>query len=110
MVGILFAIIVLPEPGGPIMIMLCPPADATSAALLAKNCPLISAKSAVVDNSSGCVAIFPLAKGTFCISFFKNLLFIFGFAHLGGPYGIIKLLENLGFTVKKCDLLNKKNK
>lgn len=40
----------------------------------------------------------------------KNLLFIFGFAHLGGPYGIIKLLENLGFTVKKCDLLNKKNK
>ena len=32
--GILFASILFPEPGGPIIIMLCPPAAATSNALL----------------------------------------------------------------------------
>ena len=45
MVGMRFASIVLPEPGGPIMRMLCPPALATSRARLAVCCPRTSEKS-----------------------------------------------------------------
>lgn len=33
----------------------------------------------------------------------QTILFLFGYAHLGGPYGIITLLKNLGFQVKRCD-------
>jgi uncharacterized membrane protein len=36
---------VLPEPGGPVINTLCPPAAATSSARLTCSCPLISAKS-----------------------------------------------------------------
>ena len=73
-VGILLAIIVFPEPGGPIIIILCPPAQATSVALLAKNCPLISEKSIEVFS----IELF--VKKSFClkvstlISFFKNFI------------------------------------
>lgn len=31
----------------------------------------------------------------------KTILFIFGYAHLGGPYGILTLLKNLGLLVRK---------
>src|ERR1700749_3740785 len=37
---------VLPDPGGPIIRMLCPPAQAISRARLAVNCPRTSLKSA----------------------------------------------------------------
>ncbi|MCU1311438.1 MAG: hypothetical protein JWO20_2563 [Candidatus Angelobacter sp.] len=40
-----FANIVLPEPGGPIIRMLCPPADETSSARFAVCCPRTSLKS-----------------------------------------------------------------
>ena len=40
------ASMVLPEPGGPIIRMLCPPAQAISSARLAVNCPRTSLKSA----------------------------------------------------------------
>ena len=40
------ASMVLPEPGGPIIRMLCPPAQAISKARLAVNCPRTSLKSA----------------------------------------------------------------
>ena len=40
-----FAIIVLPDPGGPIIIRLCPPAAATSTARFTYSCPLTSIKS-----------------------------------------------------------------
>lgn len=33
----------------------------------------------------------------------KIILFIFGYAHLGGPYGILRLLKNLGFEVRKSN-------
>ena len=45
MEGIRFANMVLPEPGGPIMMTLCPPAAAISKARLMLSCPLTSAKS-----------------------------------------------------------------
>ena len=41
------ASMVLPEPGGPIIRMLCPPAQATSSARLAVCCPRTSLKSTV---------------------------------------------------------------
>ena len=41
------ASMVLPEPGGPIIRMLCPPAQATSMARLAVCCPRTSLKSTV---------------------------------------------------------------
>ena len=43
--GILFAIIVFPEPGGPINMQLCPPAAAISNALFTFSCPFTSEKS-----------------------------------------------------------------
>ena len=45
MVGMRRASMVLPEPGGPIIRTLCPPAQATSSARLAWVCPRTSAKS-----------------------------------------------------------------
>src|SRR5213594_3627917 len=45
MVGSRRASIVFPDPGGPIIRMLCPPAAATSSARLACACPFTSAKS-----------------------------------------------------------------
>ena len=44
-VGILFAIIVFPEPGGPINMQLCPPAAAISNSLFTFSCPFTSEKS-----------------------------------------------------------------
>jgi hypothetical protein len=44
-VGIRFASIVLPPPGGPTMTQLCPPAAATQTARFAASCPRTSAKS-----------------------------------------------------------------
>ena len=44
-VGSRFASMVLPEPGGPIIITLCPPAAATSSARLTCSWPFTSAKS-----------------------------------------------------------------
>ncbi len=44
-VGILLASIVFPDPGGPIISMLCPPVADTSIALLTCSCPFTSAKS-----------------------------------------------------------------
>lgn len=31
----------------------------------------------------------------------KTILFLFGYAHFGGTYGIIRLLENIGYEVKR---------
>src|ERR1035437_5584427 len=45
MVGMRLASMVLPPPGGPIIRMLCPPAQATSMARLAVCCPRTSLKS-----------------------------------------------------------------
>src|SRR5438094_4437884 len=45
--GMRLASMVLPEPGGPIIKMLCPPAEATSSARLAVCCPRTSLKSTV---------------------------------------------------------------
>ena len=45
MVGMRLASMVLPEPGGPIIRMLCPPAHAISRARLAVCCPRTSLKS-----------------------------------------------------------------
>src|SRR5204863_8578204 len=45
MVGTLLASMVLPDPGGPIIRMLCPPAQATSSARFAVCCPRTSLKS-----------------------------------------------------------------
>ena len=45
MLGILFEIIDLPDPGGPTINTLWPPATATSIARLSRNCPFISSKS-----------------------------------------------------------------
>ena len=45
MVGIRLASIVLPEPGGPSIRILCPPAAATVSARLAISWPRTSAKS-----------------------------------------------------------------
>ena len=44
-VGIRLASILLPEPGGPIRMTLCPPAAAISRALFASFCPLTCEKS-----------------------------------------------------------------
>ena len=44
-VGKLFASMVLPAPGGPINIALCPPAAAISKARLIFSCPFTSQKS-----------------------------------------------------------------
>ncbi len=52
MVGILFEIIDLPEPGGPISIILWDPATATSTALLRFDCPLTSLKSGAPNGGS----------------------------------------------------------
>jgi hypothetical protein len=43
---------VLPEPGGPVISTLCPPAAATSSARLTCSCPLISAKSAAYGGAA----------------------------------------------------------
>jgi hypothetical protein len=43
--GNLFANIVFPEPGGPIRIILCPPAAAISIHRLIDSCPFTSEKS-----------------------------------------------------------------
>ena len=45
-----FAIIVLPEPGGPVISTLCPPAAAISSARRARACPRTSAKSPCTDD------------------------------------------------------------
>jgi hypothetical protein len=42
----------LPEPGGPLISRLCPPAAATSSARLALSCPLISIKSSSEPSAS----------------------------------------------------------
>ena len=50
--GSLWAIIDLPEPGGPMNRMLWPPAAAISKARLAPSCPLTSFRSAVSRGSA----------------------------------------------------------
>jgi len=45
MLGTLLASMVFPLPGGPTRMILCPPAAATSMALLAVSCPFTSEKS-----------------------------------------------------------------
>lgn len=64
-VEILLAIIVLPLPGGPIINRLCPPAVATSAALLADSWPIISEKSILYLLGSICVNLFALLSFLF---------------------------------------------
>ena len=54
MVGIRLASMVLPEPGGPIIRMLWPPAQATSIARLAVCCPRTSLKS--MKNCCDCLS------------------------------------------------------
>ena len=51
--GMRFAIMLFPEPGGPTISRLCPPATATSTALRTWCCPFTSAKSGIPSDCWG---------------------------------------------------------
>ena len=79
MVGIRLAIIDLPAPGGPIIIILWPPAAAISTALRTLNCPRTSEKSTSVGNAN--------SSNSFCVSTFVGTHGSSGFnSSFGSPF------------------------